>query len=205
MRNQRILILAVAVACICGSGCGAFFDARGIVDLGASKRSGTIGLMSYKQGGVAPFITFDDTYDSGLRGTRYSSNTISCDGFPGSDGRGTHRESSAVGLGLTYMIKERIGFYGGWSYADRSDFHSFYDSTFIADQFGNYHVDCGSSSNTGLIYGAHLFLNKTWVLGIRQNDALEETFITIGFDVDEMEVLNFFSGYLESMIEVCGL
>ena len=205
MRIRRLLILALVAACICGSGCGALFDARVVADLGASKRSGTIGYMSYKQGGVAPFITFDDTYDSGLRGTRYSSNTLSCDGFPGSDDRGTHRESSAVGLGLTYMFKERIGLYGGWSYADRSDFHSFYDDEFYLDQFGNYHVDCGSSSNTGLIYGAHLFLNKTWVLGIRQNDALEETFITIGFDVNEMEVLNFFSGYLESMVDVCGL
>jgi hypothetical protein len=43
------------------------------------------------------------------------------------------------------------------------------------------------------------------VLGIRQNDALEETFITIGFEVNEMEVLNFFSGYLESMVDFCGL
>ncbi|MGE4614934.1 MAG: hypothetical protein AAEJ46_11425, partial [Planctomycetota bacterium] len=59
--------------------------------------------------------------------------------------------------------------------------------------------------NTGLIYGAHLFLNKTWVLGIRQNEALEETFITIGFDVNEVEVLNFFIGYLESMADACGL
>ena len=193
MRTQRILILAVA--CIWGSGCNAFFDARGVADLGASKRSGTIGLMSYKQGGVAPFITFDDTYDSGLRGTRYSSNTISCDGFPGSETRGTHRETTTVGLGLTYMIKERIGLYGGWSYADRSDFHSFYDPSFALDPFGNYHVDCGSSSNTGLIYGAHLFLNKTWVLGVRKNEALEETFITIGFDVNQIDLPQLFGGY----------
>jgi len=99
-----------------------------------------------------------------------------------------------VGLGLTYMIKQRIGLYGGWSYADRSDFHSFYDPTLFLDQFGDYHVDCGSSSNTGLIYGAHLFLNKTWVLGIRQNEALEETFITIGFDVNEIDLPQFFGG-----------
>ena len=149
--------------------------------------------MSYKQGGVAPFITIDDTYDSGLRGTRYSSNSVSCDGFPTSEPRGTHREATAVGLGLTYMIKQRIGLYGGWSYADRSDFHSFYDLK-IGDQFGDYHVDCGSSSNTGLIYGAHLFLNKTWVLGIRQNEALEETFITIGFDVNQIDLPQFFGG-----------
>jgi len=194
MRYRRLLILAVAAACICGSGCGAFFDARGVADLGASKRSETIGFMSYKQGGVAPFITIDDTYDSGLRGTRYSSNSVSCGGLTGSEFRGTHREATAVGLGLTYMIKQRIGLYGGWSYADRSDFHSFYDPTLFLDPFGDYHVDCGSSSNTGLIYGAHLFLNKTWVLGIRQNEALEETFITIGFDVNEIDLPQFFGG-----------
>ena len=196
MRTQRSLILTVAVACICGSGCSALFESsKPVIDLGASKRTASIGLMSYEQGGVSPFITFDDTYDSGLRGTRYSSNFASCEfGVPGtvSESRGIHRETTAVGLGLTYLFKERIGIYGGWSYADRSDFHSFYDPTFSADQFGNYHVDCGSSSNMGLIYGAHLFLNKTWVLGVRKNEALEETFITIGFDVDRIEVPWFF-------------
>jgi hypothetical protein len=152
--------------------------------------------MSYEQGGVSPFITFDDTYDSGLRGTRYSSNSVSCDaGYPGSESRGIHRDSTAVGLGLTYLFKERIGLYGGWSYADRSDFHSFYDPTFFMDEFGNYHVDCGSSSNMGLIYGAHLFLNETWVLGVRQNDALEETFISIGFDVNRIEIPTFFEDF----------
>jgi hypothetical protein len=143
--------------------------------------------MVYKQAGVAPFITIDDNFKSGLHGTRYSSNTVSCDGFPGSEFRGTHRVATAVGLGLTYMIKQRIGLYGGWSYADGSDFHSFYEPDPFLDQFGNYHVDCGSSSNTGLIYGAHLFLNKTWVLGIRQNEALEETFITIGYDMKQID------------------
>lgn len=153
--------------------------------------------MSYQQGGVSPFITYVDTHDSGLRGTRYSSNDVSCDvGYPlGNEPRGIHRETSAVSLGLTYLFKERIGIFGGWSYADRSDFNSFYDETFFMDQFGNYHVDCGSSSNMGLVYGAHLFLNETWVLGVRQNDALEETFISIGFDVNRIGIPTFFEDF----------
>ena len=47
----------------------------------------------------------------------------------------------------------------------------------------------------GLIYGAHLFLNETWVLGVRQNDALEETFISIGFDVNRIEIPTFFEDF----------
>ncbi len=46
----------------------------------------------------------------------------------------------------------------------------------------------------GLIYGAHLFLNETWVLGYRQNDALEETFISIGFDVNRIDLPTIFGG-----------
>jgi hypothetical protein len=197
LRFHRIRAIALAIACICGSGCSALFESsKPVFDLGASQSAASIGLMSYQQGGVSPFITIDDTYDFGLRGTRYSSNIVSCDvGYPGSDFRGTHRDSTAVGLGLTYLFKERIGIYGGWSYADRSDFHSFYDPTFFMDDFGNYHVDCGSSSNMGLIYGAHLFLNETWVLGVRQNDALEETFISIGFDVNRIEIPTFFGDF----------
>jgi len=202
MRIRRLLILALAITCICGSGCGALFESsKRVFDLGASKKSGSLGFFGYNEDGPGPFIVIDTTESlSGLRGTRYSS-SFSCDGFIDDDGvpdefLGTEREATSLSLGLTYMIKQRIGLYGGWSYADRSEFHSFYDPDFgpFAGPFGYYHVDCGSSSNTGLIYGAHLFLNKAWLLGIRQNDAMEETFITIGFDVNQIDLPQFFGG-----------
>ncbi|HIO65246.1 MAG TPA: hypothetical protein EYN40_01010 [Planctomycetes bacterium] len=202
MRYRKLLILAVAVACICGSGCSALFESsKPVFDLGASKKSGSLGFFGYNEDGPGPFIVIDTTENlSGLRGTRYSSSSVSCDGFI-VDGvpdvlLGTEREATSLSLGLTYMIKQRIGLYGGWGYADRSDFSSFRDPDGgdLAGPFGYYHVDCGSSSNTGLIYGAHLFLNKAWLLGIRQNDAMEETFITIGFDVNQIDLPQFFGG-----------
>lgn len=197
MRDQKIRLLALVFACICGSGCGALFESsKGVFDVGASKKSGSVGFIGYNEDGVGSFIVFDETKSlSGLHGTPYPSSIASCDGFVGDEFLGTQREATSVSLGLTYMIKERIGLYGGWSYADRSDYHSFYDSDFLADPLGYYHVDCSSSSNMGLVYGAHLFLNKTWVLGVRKNDALEETFFTIGFDVNEIEIPRFSSGF----------
>jgi hypothetical protein len=196
MRKQRILILAVAVACICGSGCSALFESsKPIFDLGASHQSGSVGFFGYNEDGVGPFITIEEADDlRNLRGTRHSSSIVPCDGLVGDEFLGTHRKATSVSLGLSYMIKERIGLYGGWSYADRSVYHSFYDSGNAVDS-GYYHVDCGSSSNMGLIYGAHLFLNETWVLGVRQNDALEETFISIGFDVNRIEIPTFFEDF----------
>jgi len=198
MRIRRLLILALAFTCICGSGCSALFESsKPVFDLGASKKSGSLGFIGYNDDGLGPFIVIDTTENlSGLRGTRYSESSVSCDGFDGDEFLGTEREATSLSLGVTYMIKERIGLYGGWGYADRSDFNSFYDSDGgdLAGSFGYYHVDCRSTSNTGLVYGAHLFLNKAWLLGIRQNDAMEETFITIGFDVNQIDLPTIFGG-----------
>jgi len=138
MRYRRLLILAVAAACICGSGCSALFESRKpVFDLGASKKSGSLGFIGYNDDGLGPFIVIDTTENlSGLRGTRYSESSVSCDGFTDENGNpddeflGTEREATSLSLGVTYMIKERIGLYGGWGYADRSDFNSFYDSDF---------------------------------------------------------------------------
>ena len=48
MRYRKLLILAVAITCICGSGCSALFESsKPVFDLGASKKSGSLGFIGY--------------------------------------------------------------------------------------------------------------------------------------------------------------